>query len=66
MHTKKAFKYNDGTYYAWMGESTAYNVIHKTKNPWNASDFSAYLNEKDVLDAIPEYDGGKFVNLKIT
>jgi hypothetical protein len=61
--SKKVFKYNDGTYYAWLGESTGHIVIHKTSLIAEAVDFGGFLHEKDALDGIPRYDGGKLIEV---
>jgi hypothetical protein len=61
--SKKVFKYKDGTYYAWRGEDTPFRVFHKTKLIAEAADLSGFLREKDALDGIPKYDGGKLVEV---
>jgi hypothetical protein len=63
--SKKVFKYNDGTYYAWQGESTICSVTHKTKRISEAHDFSWFPEKQDtdIFDIVPRYDGGKLIKL---
>jgi hypothetical protein len=46
---KLVYKYDDGGYYAWMGESISFAVKHVTNDPLEAADFSSYIHpEKDL------------------
>ena len=46
---KLVYQYDAGDYYAWMGESTACKVDHRTNSIFSAQDFSGYLIPEEIL-----------------
>ena len=64
---KLVFQYDDGSFYAWRGESRSYAVEHKTNTVHDADDFSHLMYPEQDADPMGWPDPkGKLIWVSIT